>query len=345
VYVAYWTTGTSTGNFTISRTCTTVTPPPNDEPCAATPVLTNNDFSCANFASGTIEFASNSGANNCIGTEDDDVWFSFVATSTYHTVDLNNISGSVTDLVHAIYNGYCGALGAPIVCSDPNSSTITGLTIGSTYYVQVYTCTATTGQNTNFDICIGTPPPPPGNDDPCGSISLTVNPDYSCASTTSGTVASATNSGVNACGGTEDDDVWYHFVATGPSHTVDLINVAGSTTDLYHAVYGPFANVNPPNCTNATVGGSNISCSESNYSNITIMITGQIYFVLVYSCSSTNDQTSTFNKCIGYPHPTPINDEPCGAIALTVNSTCIGPTGSVGSATNSGIDACFGTPD
>src|SRR5690606_39960452 len=187
VYVAYWTTGTSTGNFTISRTCTTVTPPPNDEPCAATPVLTNNDFSCANFASGTIEFASNSGANNCIGTEDDDVWFSFVATSTYHTVDLNNISGSVTDLVHAIYNGYCGALGAPIVCSDPNSSTITGLTIGSTYYVQVYTYTATTGQNTNFDICIGTPPPPPGNDDPCGSISLTVNPDYSCASTTSGT--------------------------------------------------------------------------------------------------------------------------------------------------------------
>lgn len=345
VYVAYWTTGTSTGNFTISRTCTTVTPPPNDEPCAATPVLTNNDFSCANFASGTIEFASNSGANNCIGTEDDDVWFSFVATSTYHTVDLNNISGSVTDLVHAIYNGYCGALGAPIVCSDPNSSTITGLTIGSTYYVQVYTYTATTGQNTNFDICIGTPPPPPGNDDPCGSISLTVNPDYSCASTTSGTVASATNSGVNACGGTEDDDVWYHFVATGPSHTVDLINVAGSTTDLYHAVYGPFANVNPPNCTNATVGGSNISCSDPNSSTLTGLVTGQTYFVQVYSWTSTTGQTSTFDICIGTPPPPPSNDEPCGAIALTVNSTCIGTTGSVGSATNSGIDACFGTPD
>src|SRR5690606_40084046 len=159
----------------------------------------------------------------------------------------------------------------------------------------------------------------------------------------SGTVASATNSGVNACGGTEDDDVWYHFVATGPSHTVDLINVAGSTTDLYHAVYGPFANVNPPNCTNATVGGSNISCSDPNSSTLTGLVTGQTYFVQVYSWTSTTGQTSTFDICIGTPPPPPSNDEPCGAIALTVNSTCIGTTGSVGSATNSGIDASYTT--
>ncbi|MCX7548714.1 T9SS sorting signal type C domain-containing protein [Xanthomarina sp. F1114] len=339
IYIAYWTTGTTTGNFTISRTCTTVTPPPNDEPCAATPVLTNNDFSCSNFASGTVEFASNSGANNCTGTEDDDVWFSFVATSTYHTVDLNNISGSSTDLVHAVYNGTCGTLGTPIVCSDPNSSTLTGLTIGNTYYVQVYTYTASTGQNTDFDICIGTPPPPPANDDPCASISLTVNPDYSCASTTSGTVASATNSGLNPCFGTANNDVWYSFVATNTSHSVDISNAVGSTTDMYHAVYGGFT---APDC--SVVAADNISCSDPNSSTVTGLTIGDTYFVQVYTYYS-GSATTTFDICIGTPPPPPTNDEPCGAVSLTVNSTCIGTTGSVGSATNSGIDACSGTPN
>ncbi|TYB75779.1 T9SS type A sorting domain-containing protein [Bizionia myxarmorum] len=322
VYTYY--TGSATTTFDICIG----TPPPgpaNDDPCGAVSLTVNPDYSCANTTSGTVASATNSGLNPCYGTANNDVWYSFVATNTSHTVDILNVSG-FTDMYHAVYGGFitpdCSVDASDnIGCSDANSSSIGGLTVGQTYFVQVYTYS--NGASTaTFDICIGTPPPPPANDDPCGSIALTVNPNYSCASTTPGTIASATNSGVNVCGGTEDDDVWYHFVATGPSHTVDLINIAGSTTDLYHALYGPFTNANPPNCTNAAVAGSNISCSDPNSSTLTGLIAGRTYFVQAYSWTSTPGQTTTFDICIGTPPPPPSNDEPCEAISLTPNSIC-----------------------
>ena len=76
-------------------------------------------------------------------------------------------------------------------------------------------------------------PPPPGNDECADAVALTVNPDYGCGTVTNGTITSATDSGVDNCGGTEDDDVWYSFVATDTSHRVSLINISGSTTDMY----------------------------------------------------------------------------------------------------------------
>ncbi|UGS23106.1 hypothetical protein [Flavobacterium channae] len=62
-------------------------------------------------------------------------------------------------MYHAVYSGAsgCGSLGAALVCSDSDSSIVNGLTIGQTYYVQVYTYTSTGGQTSNFNICIGTP--------------------------------------------------------------------------------------------------------------------------------------------------------------------------------------------
>ena len=63
-------------------------------------------------------------------------------------------------MYHAVYDAApgCGALGAAIECSDPNTSDLTGLTPGNTYYVQVYTWTSLGGRDTTFDICVGTPP-------------------------------------------------------------------------------------------------------------------------------------------------------------------------------------------
>ena len=61
------------------------------------------------------------------------------------------------------------------ICSDPNGSKTGGLAVGSTYFVQVYTWTGTAVQTSSFDICIGTPPPSPANDNCDGSEMLTVN--------------------------------------------------------------------------------------------------------------------------------------------------------------------------
>ncbi len=297
VFISHYdSSSTTTGTFTISRSCTAAPIPPANDNCAGAIALTvNPDLSCGTVTAGTVLAATNSGvASGCSGTADDDVWYSFVATSTAHQVSLLNVAGSATDMYHAVYSGAsgCGALGAALVCSDNNTSTIGGLTIGQTYYVQVYTYTSTTGQTSTFDICIGTPPPPPANDNCAGAIALTVNPDLSCGTVTAGSVAAATNSGVaSSCFGTDDDDVWFSFVATNTTHQVSLLNVAGSTTDMYHAVYSGASG-----CGSL---GAALICSDNNTSTIGGLTIGQTYYVQVYTYTSTTGQTSTFDICVG----------------------------------------------
>lgn len=160
VYIAdYSTFGSTTGTFTISRTCTA--PIANDNCSGAVNVTVNPTRTCTATTSGTLFGATDSGVtgSTCGGTDDDDVWFSFVATSTSHHIELLNVAGSTTDLYHAVYAGSCGTLGAAILCSDPNTSIVSGLTIGNTYYLQIYSWTSTIGQNSTFDICISTDPP------------------------------------------------------------------------------------------------------------------------------------------------------------------------------------------
>jgi hypothetical protein len=162
VYIAHYSTSsTTTGTFTISRSCAAApTPPANDECTGAISLTVNTDLICTSTTSGTIEYATASGeANSCFGTDDDDVWFSFVATATTHYVDILNVSGSVTDMYHVVYEGPCGSL-TELYCRDADNSTASGLTIGNTYYVRVYTYTSTGGQNTTFDMCITSDPPP-----------------------------------------------------------------------------------------------------------------------------------------------------------------------------------------
>ena len=314
-------------------------PPANDECTGATPLTVNPDNLCGTTASGTIFTATTSTqANGCGGTADDDVWYSFVATSTTHLVSLLNVAGSTTDLYHSVYSGTCGSIGAALICSDPNSSTITGLTIGNTYFVRVYSWTSTTGQTTTFDVCIGTPPPPPANDECTGAIGVPVNPDNLCGSTTTGTIASATASAqASGCGGTANDDVWYSFVATGTTQLISLLNVTGGTTDLYHSVYsGTCASI-----------GTELVCSDPNSSVVSGLTIGNTYYVRIFSWTSTAGQTSVFDLCIGTPPPPPANDDCGGAISVPVNSgTCTPVTSSVYSATTSpDANGCFGTAD
>ncbi len=223
-------------------------PPPANDMCAdAVAIPVNADLACGTVTNGTIESATDSGLDVppedntvCAGTEDDDVWYSFVATSTDHQIDLINVTGSTTDLYHSVWEGSCGAL-TNIICSDPNTSTLTGLTPGTTYYVRVYTWTATAGQDSVFDICIGTPlppPPPPANDLCADAIELTVGEGTTCTNTI-GTNESATDSGEAApsCASYTGGDTWY--TVTVPANgevTVETTN-AGGFTDSGMSIY------------------------------------------------------------------------------------------------------------
>jgi hypothetical protein len=331
--------GTGTGTFNICIQSISITAPANDECAGATALTVNPNNLCGTVTAGTIEYATASAqANTCGGTDDDDVWYSFVATGTSHLISLLNITGSTSDLYISVFSGTCGSIGAPILCSDPESTVVSGLTPGNTYYVRVYSWTSTTGQTSDFNICIGTPPPPPANDECAGAIALTVNPTNICTTVTPGTIYSATASAqANTCGGTDDDDIWYSFVATGTAHLISLLNITGSTSDLYISVFS------------GTCGsiGAPILCSDPETTVVSGLTPGNTYYVRIYSWTSTTGQTSAFNVCIGTPPPPPANDECAGAVNVPVStSTCSYVTGTIYSATASAqANSCGGTDD
>ena len=212
------------------------TPPANDDCSGAIALTVNPDELCGMVTSSTTSLATNSGIAACVGSgADDDVWFTFTATSTSHTFDILNISGTSTDVVHEIFSGTCPGGLTSIACSDPNSSQWGGFTIGSTYYVRVYTYG--TSVEADFDICVGTPPPPPSNDEPCGATILSVNSGF-CSYQTAMLETSATvSSGMPAPGCSSlGPDIWFEVTVPAGGLIIDL-TTSGGPTDMGMAWY------------------------------------------------------------------------------------------------------------
>jgi hypothetical protein len=130
-------------------------------------------------------------------TEDDDVWFEFVATHTTHLISLQNVIGSSTDLNHAVYFGdICGSI-TQVYCATANSSEATGLTVGDTYKIRVYSA-ASTVQSIAFDVCIRVPNTPITVDDTLHTVQQLVTDvliDSDCALVSNITFSTGTNYG------------------------------------------------------------------------------------------------------------------------------------------------------
>ncbi|WP_299366509.1 T9SS sorting signal type C domain-containing protein [Winogradskyella sp.] len=145
-------------------------PPSNDE-CSGATVLTPGS-PCVSTLSTTIG-ASQSQAG-CTGAADDDVWFEFNATDTEQTIKVR--PGNLNDVVFEVFSGSCGSL-TSIACVDNTTTidseeiTLTGLTVGSTYYVRVYSYFGS-GDEGSFYICVT---------EPCSSGPGTGTSDFGCA--------------------------------------------------------------------------------------------------------------------------------------------------------------------
>jgi gliding motility-associated-like protein len=318
IWIRIWEYGNNNnGTFGI---CVTTPPPPpaNDNCTGAIPLTVNPSFVCTASTLGTTvsATASTAPAPTCAATGvNDDVWFSFVATNTSHAISLTNVTGLTTNMAMSVYSGTCASL-VHVQCSDPDNMTLIGLTAGQTYYVRVWTVVTTPGSFANFTICVGTPPPPPANDNCASAVGLTVNTNLACAITTTGTTASATPSVATAptCGaGGVNDDVWYSFVATGNLHTITLTNVTGTATDMAMSVYS-----------GACATLVHMQCSDPNTMTVNGLTAGQTYYVRVWTFTATIGSFGNFTICVGTPPPPPANDEPCNAITLNVaeNGTC-----------------------
>ena len=321
-------------------------PPANDEPCGAVALTVNTNLLCTTQTTGSLANATpTSGVITapCNGTPNDDVWYKFTATATVHTVSLNNVAGNYTDMYMALYSGACGAL-TNIGCSDPNSTTLSGLTVGNTYWVRVYSYSNSTAPTTTFKICVGTPPPPPANDDPCAPVVLTVN--ASCVNTNSTTLYATGTTGPPAptCANYQGGDVWFR-VTVPAGGAFNLTTTAGTLTDGGMAAY-----TNTGGCLGTF---TQIACNDdANGAMPALSLSGLaagVIYVRVWEYG--NDAPGTFSICATLPPAAPANDNPCTAAALTVNPTfaCAAQTaGTLTSATaTTGVATapCNGTPN
>ncbi|MFM7018326.1 GEVED domain-containing protein [Flavobacterium sp.] len=202
-----------TGPFTFT---TTAIPPSNDDCINSYPLTVNPDLNCGIVTSGTINAATPSTVNDttCFGDANDDVWFSFVATQTAHQISLINVVGTTTDLYHSLWTGPdCDNLTlVPNSCSDPNVSVPSGLVVGETYYVRVYSYSSSP-EITTFDVCVSTLPPPPSNDE-CSTPDTLIVGGVFGDNIVTGSNEWATNSNppTPGCASFNGGDVWYQVV-------------------------------------------------------------------------------------------------------------------------------------
>jgi hypothetical protein len=286
------------GGTTSSATPTlTFTTAPANDLCVNAQLLT--PVTPCGSTTGTVGGASGGSPTSALGTPDDDVWYYFTASSTQHHITVTPTGGA--DLVHELFApGGCPASGAVALYSSDNDDMFaTGLTVGATYRVRVYSyyavpLTPTAG---GFTICVDHPSNAPANDECAGAIGLGLI--TSTCTTTSGTLFGATQSTVSGTDvGTADDDIWYSFVATNSHAGIYLVSTGGLDLVL---------NLRTAPCASSTnirfgdQGGTVVGSQDSITARH--LVVGQTYYVRVYSYHSTVSTASngTFTLCVSNP--------------------------------------------
>ena len=142
--------------------------------CGGAPLITSSPApgtcTAGNLPAGTTYIAGG-GVPGC-GSVNNDVWFKFVAQSTNPLITYT--AGTLVNGRIQLFSGACGAL-VSVLCGT-TSIFSTGLTIGATYYIRIY---STTNANGTFTICVIDPP---ANDLCANAVSLTSG--SSCVNTT-----------------------------------------------------------------------------------------------------------------------------------------------------------------
>ena len=287
-------TGGSAWGFTICIT----NPPPNDD-CANAALLTSGS-ACTNTAgtANSAGYLAASGATACSGTDRYDVWYKFVAKTTNPTITLSTVGANFLNPRIQVLNGTCAGFSS-VGCSSGSTYTPTGLTVGTTYYVRIYSTTAPIpNTGADFNICI-TDPAAPVNDNCAGATNLG-SPGATCSNTL-GTLLNATGTaGIPGdCGAAGSPEVWYSFVANSAYPTITLSSIgaqflaAGVRVQLLSGSCGSFTSLFCVSST-ATPTAVNVLSAGSP-----ALIPGNTYYIRVYTNSAVMSGTSwTFNICL-----------------------------------------------
>lgn len=257
--------GTS-NNYVASLNCVPLTVAANDECTGALPAVWNT--TCTPVT-GTVDNSTQS-LVGCSGTANDDVWYSFVATNTTGVIE---VTGSASfDPVIELFDA---CFGNSLSCIDNNfgtgtneSSIMTGLTIGNTYYVRIYDAGLGIPATTDFTLCIYDVPPPPVNDDCIGAIAVGCNTPINGSTTFANAESTAPFCGTSIT----SPGVWYTVVGNGGLITASLCTGTG---------YDSKINIYSGDCSNLICeGGNDDFCGlQSEYA--WTGVAGTTYYILV----------------------------------------------------------------
>ncbi|WP_162126977.1 choice-of-anchor J domain-containing protein [Flavobacterium phycosphaerae] len=352
----------------------------NDNCIGAVFAVVNQSQICQQSTPGTITGATASTGvpAACIGTANDDVWFTFLATNPYLNIELQNIIGTTTNLNFAIYSGSCGGPLTQVYCSTANdtSGTVNNLTLGQTYFIRVYS-NGNTPQTASFDLCITTP--------------------SSCLSGTSAcqNLQYQNTTGVNSQGTigclSSSPNPTYYTINVSQDGPINLLLTQSTTQggppnlDVDYAAWGPFTSQaaacaaigNPPTLAPgigvpvSQTTGCSFSPASTETLNIANATIGQVYVILItnysddpgfISLTQTNDPSQpgagTYNCCpdaffkytpvtycksSGATNPIPTID--AGSLAGTFSLDPLSPTGLVFANTATGeVDLAASAP-
>ena len=333
---------------TIQITCSPVPPPPvNDNPCTA--IVLNVGNSCSMITSGTTWATATSG----IGTppcgnypNNADVWFTAVVPPSGNLAVETNLVVA-TNIGMAWYiPPVCSAPALPasnwtvLDCNDdiaPGSLQPyllrTGLTPGDVIYIRVWP-ESNILNGGSFEICAYNPVLPV-NDEPCNATPITV--DAACTTINSSTQNATPSTGptylpaVPTCGNVAPlRDVWFTLTTPVTPMTPSVgtvINIpSANLTDAAMAVY--------TGTCNGTL--TEVACSDPGGAALpTITLVpptvpqGTVIYVRVWNKTTV---FGTFTICAKPTSPPP-NDDPCGALPLTVQYGCSLNSATMGNAT------------
>ncbi|MGC4040801.1 MAG: fibronectin type III domain-containing protein [Flavobacterium sp.] len=206
------------------------TRPSNDDCANASFAIVNQNLNCVQTTHGTLAGATASTPTTTCGgagAANDDVWFTFTATSPTHIISFNNVTPA-TDISYAIYSGTCTGL------TQVGCNTGAGLVAGTTYYIRVFS-TGTAAVLSTFDMCIGTLP-------------CTEAPAFCTGQTV--TYANSTNVpslGAIGCLSTSPNPAFFFLQVNqaGPlSYLISQVDNGGTPRDVDYVAWGPFTDLN-----------------------------------------------------------------------------------------------------
>jgi hypothetical protein len=287
----------------------------------------------ATFANATASTPT----TTCGGTNGEDVWFQVFASDTAFTFEATPF-GTGEDLVAEFFlsaTNSCSNL-TSFGCLDGTANgaaeaiNVIGLSPGDVVWIRVYDYNAGVSANPNFNVCAYWENLAPSNDNCAGATVIQAGP--TCVPFTGTMAGASASTPTTACGGTNEEDVWYQIFASDTAITVEITPL-GTGEDLVGEFFvsstGDCNGLVSIGCLDATAAGGLEAV------NVIGLAPGDAIWVRVYDYNAGTPANPGFTICGYWTPQTPSNDECAGATLLTASTTCNPTSFTAGGATAS----------